>query len=377
MPKGGYCEACGRWVWIAPDGSCEAGHPPDRIREPQQLMALSSPGGKPLRTPVRPKVVPLHTRFWWRHSWWIVLTLTFGILNWLAFVYVSLRARQPQWLAWGFVYLLPFAATIAAIGLGYFWYALAVQLVVAVVSFVHAVTLRPRYRALMFGDPPLGSVPAPPATISRPRRLSLSRSLDENVAQTLREAHEIVGEISDTANRLVKPDVRQAVGRLALTAEQILGEIQRRPERIDLARGFLTYYLEAAARIVSGYERLVTRENRSDEVSRTIAQAEASLPGIQKAFDTQLDALLQHDLLDLDSEIALLDKTVQMQDRFLVASTGRPASSPRASSLEPSATDDGSSRDSVAEPADEIPGPEHRSETKRVGKGTTTAGGER
>ena len=71
-------------------------------------------------------------RFWWRHSAWILLTLTFGFLNWLAFVYIGLRARQTPWLIWGFVYALPLAATVAAIGSPFFWFALAVQIVVAV-----------------------------------------------------------------------------------------------------------------------------------------------------------------------------------------------------------------------------------------------------
>ena len=316
MPVGGYCEACGRWVWVGPNGSCESGHPPNRVREVQQLMPLSSPGGKPLRTPVITKVTPYHVRFWWRHSNWILLTLTLGFLNWLAFVYISLRARQPQWLAWGFVYLLPLAAAIAAIGSPYFWYAVAVQIVVAVVSFVHAVTLRPRYRALMFGDPPLGSVPAPPMMVAGSQRPDLARSLDQNVAQALREAYQEVGEMSDAANRIAKPETRRAVAQLCVTARQILAEIQKRPERIDVARGFLTYYLEAAARIVAGYEQLVARDSSSPEVQKTLAQAESSLPGIQRAFDSQLESLLQLDLLDLDSEIALLDKTVQMEERF-------------------------------------------------------------
>ena len=83
-----------------------------------------------------------------------------------------------------------------------------------------------------------------------------------------------------------------------------------------MARGFLTYYLDAAARIVAGYEQLVARASSSPEVRKTWTKPESSLPGIQRAFDSQLESLLQLDLLDLDSEIALLDKTVQMEDRF-------------------------------------------------------------
>jgi hypothetical protein len=34
----------------------------------------------------------------WLHSTWILLTFTFGFINWVAFAYIGLRARQPKWL---------------------------------------------------------------------------------------------------------------------------------------------------------------------------------------------------------------------------------------------------------------------------------------
>jgi 5-bromo-4-chloroindolyl phosphate hydrolysis protein len=268
-----------------------------------------------MRTPPIPRVTPYQVRFWWRHSAWILLTLTLGFLNWLAFVYIGLRARQSPWLIWGFVYLLPLAATVAAIGSPFFWFALAVQIVVAAVSLVHAVAVRPRYRALMFGDPPARSVPAPPMLLVE-QRPDLARNLDQNVAQSLREAYQRVAEMSDAANTIAKPETRQAVAQLCVTAQQILAQIQKHPQRMDVARGFLTYYLEAATRIVRGYEQLASRGSYSPEVRKTLAQAENSLPGIQRAFDSQLESLLQLDLLDLESEIDLLDKTVQLENRF-------------------------------------------------------------
>jgi hypothetical protein len=329
MPKGGYCEVDGRWVWVTPDGYCENGHPPDRMREVQQLVPLTH-RGTPIPTPSRPTVVPYRLRFWWRHSGWLVLTLTWGFLNWLAFVYIGLRARQRLWLVWGFVYLVPLALFIASIGSGYAWYALAFQVFVAVVSVVHGIILRPRYRAIMFGDAPLGSVPQPPRVVTRGPRPTLERGLEDNAAQMLREAADKVARLGETANVIAKPEVRQAVGRLSVTADEILQELSKHPERIELARSFLTYYLDVALRVTGGYQELSSRMNPTPEMSETVARAESSLPGIQHAFDSQLGSLLQVDLLDLDSEIALLDKMTQINERFEEA-RGLPPSASRGS----------------------------------------------
>ncbi|NLG65713.1 MAG: hypothetical protein GX537_08935, partial [Actinobacteria bacterium] len=67
------------------------------------------------------------------------------------------------------------------------------------------------------------------------------------------------------------------------------------------------------------------RGQKSAEVEETLARAEASLQSIQRSFDQQLGALLQRDVIDLDSEIALLEKTVEMDSMM----TGRPTSAHR------------------------------------------------
>ena len=59
-------------------------------------------------------------------------------------------------------------------------------------------------------------------------------------------------------------------------------------------RPFLSYYLEAAHRIVRGYADLSLRGLDSPDAADTLARAEASLDSIQQAFESQLAGLLQH-----------------------------------------------------------------------------------
>ena len=55
---------------------------------------------------------------------------------------------------------------------------------------------------------------------------------------------------------------------------------------------------------------------RSPDVARALARAEASLDSVQTAFDRQLDGVLEDRVLDLESEIELLEKTVHMDDYY-------------------------------------------------------------
>ena len=114
MPLGGYCTVCQRWVWLTPYGECQNGHPASAVRDVQQLKPQTEPGtlvGEVLEDG-RPRA---RFRWWWRHSAWIAWTFSLGFLNWLAFVYVGVRARHTPWTLFGFAYLVPLLLTIAAV----------------------------------------------------------------------------------------------------------------------------------------------------------------------------------------------------------------------------------------------------------------------
>ena len=325
MPLGGYCEICQRWVWLNPDGSCERGHPPVRVRDVQQLSPLRTPA---LRTEEAPRMLTRRAqyRWWWRHSLWILWTFTFDFLSWAGFFYIGARARRGAWIGAGFLYLLPVIATITSFGTPWLRVALGVQAVAAAGSVLHAFLARPHYRAIMFGDVPrrgLTAPPQPPRLLQAVERPALPAGTDQVVAEIIEQAHDRLQAVLDMSNEIPKQSVRTKVEQLCRTGEHIVAELGREPRQVELARAFLTYYLEAAQRIVKRYVELGRRESPAQEVRDTLERAEVSLDSIQRAFDQQLAALLQSDIIDLDSEIELLEKTVQMDGMGKMRPAGR------------------------------------------------------
>ena len=319
MPLGGYCTVCERWVWVQPHGECQYGHPASAVRDVQQLAPQRQARRRALEKPP-PAVVTRRAqyRWWWRHSLWILWTFTFGFLNWLSFFYIGVRARSAAWIASGFVYLAPVLLTFASIGTGWLRFAVPLQLLVSAASVLQAFIARPHYRAIMFGDVPRPRLEAPPQppSLAAPARAELPRGMDEDTAAIIRAAQERLDEMTGTASDLGAQEVRDKVAHLCVTADKILAELIAAPAQIEFARAFLSYYLEAAQRIVGGYADLTQRGVRGADVEATLARAVASLDSIQQAFDKELAAVLQRDLIDLDSEIALLEKTVQMDGMF-------------------------------------------------------------
>ena len=317
MPLGGYCTVCQRWVWLTPYGECQNGHPALAVKDIQQLKAQAEPDllvGE-VMDEGRPRA---RFRWWWRHSFWICWTFTLGFMNWLGFVYVGIRARHTPWILSGFAYLLPLILTILAIGTPLIQAAIVLQLLVAAGSVVHALYIRPYYRAIMFGDASPRSLPAapqPPA-LAAGARPTLPKNIDERTADVLQPARRQVDAILRTAGTIGKPAVRDEVVGLCATADQIIAELASQPRKLDAARGFLTYYLDAAQRIVEGYVNLARRGGSAPEINQTLARAEASLKVVQEAFDRQLAAVLEDRAMDLDSEIELLERTVRSDTMY-------------------------------------------------------------
>ncbi len=259
MPLGGYCEVCERWVWVTGSGECQFGHPAHAVHDVQLLKpeggALVLAGGGPVARSRGPE-------WFWRHSLWVPLTFTFGFLNWVAFFWIGVRARRLSWIVSGFVYLMPLLLTVALIDSRFLGLAIAVQLFLSAVSILQAFLVRPQYRAIMFGHAPAGSLPRPPSLLTQRMRAPLPRGLDADVAQVLRDAQTMVDGIARAGDGIEKEEVRRKVGRLCASAQEILDQLRKKPAQVELARSFLTYYLEAADRIVRGYADLARRSAR-------------------------------------------------------------------------------------------------------------------
>jgi hypothetical protein len=82
------------------------------------------------------------------HSLWMAWTLTFGLLSWVAFLYIGFRTRRIRWLVWGAVYLAAFAVYMSAKpGSETQLVLTGLMVVIGVVSVVHAFAIRGDYLA--------------------------------------------------------------------------------------------------------------------------------------------------------------------------------------------------------------------------------------
>ncbi len=97
------------------------------------------------------------------------------------------------------------------------------------------------------------------------------------------------------------------------TGLDIFDYIQKNPDDLTKARQFINYYLDATEKIVTQYVELIAKKERSAEVEEAIKNVENVLDSIKETYSKQMNNLLQNDLLDLNTEIKVLEKTIKLE----------------------------------------------------------------
>lgn len=81
------------------------------------------------------------------HSLWIGWTFTLGFFNWVAFLYIGLRAKQRKWIYWGLFYSIPFVlAMLTPNSVDWLWNVIvALTIVLGIIGIIHAFRIRDEY----------------------------------------------------------------------------------------------------------------------------------------------------------------------------------------------------------------------------------------
>ena len=140
--------------------------------------------------------------------------------------------------------------------------------------------------------------------------LSITREEFENA---LREGSKKLATLKRAAERIADRDVRGKAYAVCDAVARILSDIREDPKDLKPARKFLGYYLDATIKVVDRYAALATKSVSSDELSESLERAEASLDTIKTAYDKQLAQLLENDVMDLDTELRVLEQTIRME----------------------------------------------------------------
>ena len=105
------------------------------------------------------------------------------------------------------------------------------------------------------------------------------------------------------------PDVALSaqIDRMEKAGASILREVRAHPEKARGIRKFVTYYLPTAVKILTAYADLSASGAGGENAKSLTAEVEQNAGTIAAAFESQLDALFAGEVLDVSSDIAVLE----------------------------------------------------------------------
>ena len=147
-----------------------------------------------------------------------------------------------------------------------------------------------------------------------PKKLDLGSGVKpEELREALAGGDRSLTSLRKAAKAITDKTAAAKVAEIAKLVERILDDIRKDPKDLKNARQFLGYYLDATIKIVERYVELSAEGLKDQSVQASLRKVEGMLETIRAAFEKQLAMLLSDDVLDLDTELGLLEKTIRME----------------------------------------------------------------
>ena len=97
--------------------------------------------------------------------------------------------------------------------------------------------------------------------------------------------------------------------------ERVSGQIFRtvidKPDKAPQIRRFMDYYLPTTLKMLKGYRTLGERQVSGENAASTRAKVEDAMSVVLKAFEKQLDVLYHDDMLDISTDVEVLEQMLR------------------------------------------------------------------
>ncbi len=146
-----------------------------------------------------------------------------------------------------------------------------------------------------------------------PTQKPIPTSGNQEVDELVKRGQNMIAQIKEQ-NSLIKDEVlSQKINHMESTTHKIFLTVVDKPQKAPEIRRFMEYYLPTTLKMLTSYSKLDQRKITGENADKTKGRIEDAMDVIVKAFDKQLDKLYSDDMLDISSDIDVLE-TMMKQD---------------------------------------------------------------
>ena len=151
-------------------------------------------------------------------------------------------------------------------------------------------------------------------TKEAPAQQPIPKTGDSAVDSLVEKGQNLLAQIRQENDQIPDADLTKQMDQLEDVANRIFHTVAEQPAKAPQIRRFMDYYLPTTLKMLSGYRRMDERQVSGENAQATRAQIREAMGVVLKAFDKQLSALYQDDMLDLSTDIDVMEAMLKQDD---------------------------------------------------------------
>lgn len=149
-----------------------------------------------------------------------------------------------------------------------------------------------------------------------PAQQSIPKTGNSAVDTLVDKGQEMMAQIRHENDLIPDAELSSQMDQLEDVTNRIFRTVAEKPDKAPQIRRFMDYYMPTTLKMLEGYRKMDERQVAGKEAQATRAQIREAMSTVLKAFDKQLNALYQDDMLDLSTDIDVME-TMLRQDGLI------------------------------------------------------------
>lgn len=136
---------------------------------------------------------------------------------------------------------------------------------------------------------------------------------NEKADQMIIAGQELMTEIRKENALITDVDLTDKINQLDNTLHKIFLAVADEPEKAAKIRRSIDYYLPTTLKMLKGYRQMDQRQVRSEDADKLREQIQQGMDMVNSAFQKQLENLYEADILDISTDIEVLDTLLKSE----------------------------------------------------------------
>ncbi len=145
------------------------------------------------------------------------------------------------------------------------------------------------------------------------RKEVIPQTGNERADQLITAGQELMSAIRRENDLITDVDLTEKINTLDATLHKIFLAVADEPEKAAKIRRSIDYYLPTTLKMLTGYRQLDQRNVRSEDAEKLRDQIRQGMDMVVSAFQKQLETLYQAEILDISTDIEVLDTILKSE----------------------------------------------------------------